>query len=303
MAQWPHRRRPPRRHSYLLPALLIGTVIAIAAAWSFRSQLLVDVSSSVVEEEDRPWLTPALYGVASRTNANGAVLVDTHDSTGPIALVVGTPGTSVEDWAALQALLERQGMGSVVLVPSTGQWAPAVRRMADSGLARAERQQRPVVVVAFGRALDSLLVGVPVGHGIRTSRLVSIAPDRAHPTGWRGLLAKFVRRGGAKDERLAAWSGAAFVLHARDDADERVAVARALAVGTGRDAGVYPGGGIDQAPKHPRDEDWREIVEFLAGERQTRDAVVGTDSVAEVTDTSVAVPTTQRPPATTVGRP
>ncbi len=246
--------------------------------------------ADAVEEGDRPLLTASLYGVRSEKTGGGAILVDTRDSTGPLTLIVGAPGTNPEDWSAVQALLERHGIGSVVFAPPAAGWSAHLRRFADRERLGAERRARETAILVFAGALDSLLAAVPVGHGLRASRLVVVAPEAPRSTWWRRLFRRVRPDAPDADTRLATWSGPALVVHAQDDAPARIDAAERLAVATSRQVGVLPGGGMEQAPKHPMDYDWRAIVEFVFGQKQAQDAIVGTDSVVIVIDSSSVTP-------------
>ncbi len=245
-------------------------------------------------------LTPGLFGVIGELSPTGSSsYVDTHDSSGPLVLMVGAPGTRAVEWAAVQALMERNGVGSVVLVPPGPVWHDHLRTTVDSLLDRWGRTGRPLVSVTFGRALDSLLVATPVGHSLRGRRLSAIAPGRPEQTGikrWLARLPATIRPVAApSDVRLASWGAPVLVLRATDDDQfgERDAARLASSAGQSR-VGVLPGGGFSSAPQHPADDAWRELIEFILGRTRYQDAVMQPDSVL-LRDTVVAIPS--NPPA------
>lgn len=209
--------------------------------------------------------------------------------------MIGPPGTTAADWAAVQALLERNGVGSAVVVPRGAGWQETLRLVADSVLNRWALKSRPVVAMTFGSSLDSLLLATPVGHALRTHRLAAVAPGRPQPTGLRRWLARLptaIRPApNEADPRLAAWAAPVLVLRARDDDGFNATDAVRLADATGQArVAVLPGGGFANAPQHPADDDWREVIEFVLGRARYYDAVVQPDSVV-TRDTVLELPT------------
>ncbi len=195
--------------------------------------------------------------------------------------MVGSPGTLASDWSAVQALLERNGIGSVAVVPPSNAWLDVLRGAADSLLNAWGPQRRPLVVLTFGTALDSVLLAAPVGHALRTRRVAVVAAGRPRVSRlqkWISRLTATFRP--AADLRLAAWSAPVMVLRALDDDgfDSPDAVRLAAGAAEAR-LGVLPGGGFSSAPQHPADDAWREVIEFVLGRVRYHDAVVQPDSV------------------------
>ncbi|MEO5825387.1 MAG: hypothetical protein ABIR59_05820 [Gemmatimonadales bacterium] len=254
-------------------------------------------------------MTPGLFGVVGKLSPTGSSsYVDTHDSSGPLVLLIGSPGSQASDWAAIQVLLERNGMGSVVVVPTGRAWEAPIRAAADSLLDHLVQQRRSLVSLTFGTAMDSLLLAAPLGHALRSGRLTAIAPGRPRLTGIGRWIARLREQIGLApdraDLRLAAWAAPVMVLRAQDDNRFDAKDAERLAAGTGQArVGVLPGGGFASAPQHPADDTWRDVIEFVLGRARYHDAVVHPDSVM-VRDTLLALPATTSPRATpTVERP
>ncbi len=248
-------------------------------------------------------MTPGLFGVVGELSPTGSSsYVDTRDSSGPLVLLIGSPGTRAADWAAVQALLERNGAGSVVVVPAGSAWEEPLRAAADSLLDYWGQRGRPLAALTFDTALDSLLVAAPLGHALRSRRITAIAPGRPRLTGIGRWIARLRETIGLSpdraDLRLAAWAAPVMVLRAQDDNRFDAKDVERLAAGTGQArVGVLPGGGFASAPQHPADDTWRDVIEFVLGRARYRDAVVQPDSVM-VRDTLLELPATVPPRAT-----
>lgn len=277
-------------------------MITATIFWLSYSQLLHKQSRLPVEQTTAP-VTPGLFGVVGELSPTGSSsYVDTRDSSGPLVLIVGSPGTQAVDWAAVQALLERNGVGSVVVVPADIAWQDRLRATADSLLDRWGPQRRPLVALTFGAALDSLLVAAPVGHALRSRRLTAIAPGRPRVTGFKRWIARLppaIRPPlGRTDLRLAAWAAPVMVVRAQDDTRFDAKDAQRLAEGSSQArVAVLPGGGFAGAPHHPAEDTWRDVIEFVLGRARYHDAVVQPDSVV-VRDPLVEIPAAVPPRAT-----
>lgn len=276
--------------------MTLGAVVA-AFCWVLYVLLLHSPTNSRAAGAVHVPVTPGLLGVVGKLSPTGSSSnVDTRDSTGPLILLIGSPGTRAADWAAVQALLERSGVGSVVIVPRDGAWQGTIRITADSLLDHWGPRRRPMATVTFGTALDSLLAAAPVGHALRGQRLATVAPGRPRVTGLQRILTRLSAilrpvpiRG---DLRLAAWAAPVMVLRAQDDDRFDGKDAQRLADGAGQSrVEVLPGGGFSSAPQHPADDTWRELIEFVLGRTRYHDVVVQPDSVM-VRDTSLELPAT-----------
>ena len=272
MAQWPSRRPNRRRAIRIFPA--IAVLLLAAVSWLLLTKLRTPAESPTVAADERDWLSPELYGARSIERAPGEILVDRPDSLGPLTVVIPTPGTPAEDWSALQALFERQGLASVVLaLPATGGHA-ALRSRIEELVRRTRERGRPIAALTISTSLDSLLDAIPPGHPFRTSHLAIIAPHQRRESGWRRLLTQLHLRREASDDRLGEWVGPTLVARVRDEPEFDSAAAARLARERTEHA-LLSGGGFDRAPKHPADDEWLPIVRFLAGMAGPSEVVVG----------------------------
>lgn len=277
MAEWPgHRQRASRRTAIVsLAAPLL--IVAIAASWWLQSHVGSESGADHPTTDVRRWLSPDLYGSRSTSADSGERrLVDSPDSAGPVVLVVGSPGTTTADWSSVQALLERHGIGSVAVVPRGKNWTVVIRSTVDSLGARATVAGRAVAAITFGRGLDSLVAAADRRPDLASWRLVAIAPGIPARTAWAKALARFPRwirpMPDTADLRLARWRGDVLVATSADDPSFDFAAARRVAP---------PGGQMlatsvarsDDAPRHPSDDDWRGVIDFIRGSATRQDVV------------------------------
>ena len=294
MAQWPRRRRRANRRAVIISLAVPLLVAAIGASWWFRSRPDGGASGSATDQvtsDDRQWLSPDLYGSRSTSRDSGeGRLVDSPDSAGPIALLVGSPGTTTADWSAVQALLERHGIASIAVVPREQTWTTLIRATADSITARTTARSRSAAVITFGRGLDSLLAAVTMRPDLASWRLVVMAPGKPARTLWEAALATLPRwlqpTPATADTRLARWRGSVLIARAADDPSFDSVAAQRIAP-TGALMLVIPGGGFGDAPRHPTDDAWRGVLDFIRGSAARQDVVVPS-AVDSVTPASTA---------------
>ena len=294
MAQWPRRRRRANRRATIISLAVPLLVVAIGALWWFRSRPDGGASGSATDQvtsNDRQWLSPDLYGSRSTSRDFGERrLVDSPDSAGPIALLVGSPGTTTADWSAVQALLERHGIGSIAVVPREQTWTRLIRATADSIAARSTASGRPFAVMTFGRGLDSLLAAAAMRPDLASWRLVAIAPRKPAHNIWDVVRARLPRwlqpTPAPADTRLELWRGSVLIARAADDPSFDSVAARRIAPARARML-VIPGGGFGDAPRHPADDAWRGVLDFIRGSAAGQD-VVFPSAVDSVTPASTS---------------
>lgn len=305
MAQWPRRRRRANRPAAI--SSLVVTLFLFLAGTAIWLRLKPESGASAsatdpVSSKDRRWLSPDLYGSRSTSPDSGERRwVESADSLGPVVLVVGAPGTATSDWSGVQALLERHGIASIAVVPRDAAWTRMIRTTADSLGAQTSARGRSVAVVTFGRGLDSLLAAVAARPELTSWRLVVMAPAKPAQTMWARIVAKLPRplrpAPASTDTRLVGWRGSILVAHASDDRSFDSAAAQRIAPAGARVLRIA-GGGFANAPRHPADDAWRGILDFIHGSPTPQDVVVppAADSVTPASTAATPPPPSGIPP-------
>ena len=285
MARWQKTSRRSRRRRGL-PQLVALSLILVGAAIAIRWWLLVQQptptqsgASADLDQSERSRTTPEFYGTPSALihfrDGVTARLVDRPDSSGPLALILTAPDDVAENWAGVQATLERFGVGSLVVPPRSG--GAAARDAAELLLAAARRRSQPLAIIAADAAID-LAVTIGGESSLADRPLVVLAPSPRLHSGLDALIARlppWLRRrllGG--DARLATWRGRLLVVRAKEDARFDAVAANALVAGApGARILVVPGSGFRHAPAHPDQESWRAIADFIRGVVRAREEI------------------------------
>src|SRR5262249_11618792 len=129
---------------------------------------------------------PGLYGITTATRDVGGgrtgILVDRADSAAPLVLLLVETATPPAAWAGVQALLEREGIASMVVRDA------AAAGGAELVAAMARRRSQPWSAIAAGGALAAL------GAVDADVRVVVLDPSAPSGGGWRARLPGFVAR-------------------------------------------------------------------------------------------------------------
>lgn len=293
VSRWPlsPRERLRRRRQRL--ALVVVLAGAAGAGW-WRARPSAPSTGDTFAGMPTTIDPPGIYGIMTAPlplgGGRNGTLVDRPDSAAPLVLLIVEAVTPPPVWAGVQALLDREGIASVVVrEEAADDGVSAVRAMA-------RRRSQPWNVLVAGTALRAL------GASGTDIRAVVLDPPTPARGGWRAWLPGFVTRrfGAADDDRLADRRAEVLVVDLADGGRSTGTDASRLAAGAPHARVVsLPGATLTGVLPHPDPDQWRGVIDFLRGVVVPGREVVVPFTPDSAGDALPSAATSATPPATT----